>query len=194
MPGVDIPAGDENTRERQETPKKESVLGLGKVQSAPTKPYGKQEQNLGRIFSSNCVQSVAHIQTCHKPSPTHGLVQITESYFFSLKAMEQVKVSEYGSVTFNIDTSLPIYLCDSQGNNQVGGFLRGNSFPKDIYWSGWKVTGSLEVKRRRKAGRTGNTDVLSFRTRGHGAGNGNEIVKEQLILNMNKILQTLSIL
>lgn len=113
MPGVDIPAGDENTRERQETPEKETVLGLGKVQPAPTKPYGKREQNLGRILSSNCVQSVAHIQTCHKPSPTHTLVQITESYFFSLKATEQVKVSEYGGVTFNIDTVLPVYLCDS---------------------------------------------------------------------------------
>lgn len=130
MPGVDIPAGDENTRERQETPKKESVLGLGKVQSAPTKPYGKQEQNLGRIFSSNCVQSVAHIQTCHKPSPTHGLVQITESYFFSLKAMEQVKVSEYGSVTFNIDTSLPIYLCDSQGEQPGWRVSEGQLFPQ----------------------------------------------------------------
>ena len=49
------------------------------------------EQNLGRILTSSCAQSVAHIQTCHKSSPTYGLVQITGLCFFSLKAMGQVK-------------------------------------------------------------------------------------------------------
>lgn len=48
------------------------------------------EQNLGRILTPNCAQSVTHIQTCHKPSPTYGFVQIAGLYF-SLKAMEQVE-------------------------------------------------------------------------------------------------------
>lgn len=46
--GVDTPASDENTREWQDTPKRKSVPGLGKVQSAPTKPYGKQWAESGQ--------------------------------------------------------------------------------------------------------------------------------------------------
>ena len=41
MPGVDKPAGSENTRERQGIPEREHILGLGKVRLAPMEPYGK---------------------------------------------------------------------------------------------------------------------------------------------------------
>lgn len=42
VPGVDKPAGSENTRERQDIPKREHILGLGKVRLAPIEPYGKR--------------------------------------------------------------------------------------------------------------------------------------------------------
>lgn len=113
MPGADKPAGFKNTRERQDTLKREGVLGLERYNRYQQSHMENGEQNLGRIRSSNCVQSVAHIPTCHKPSLTHGLDQITESYFFYLKAMEQVKVSENGDMTFIIDTALPDCLCRS---------------------------------------------------------------------------------
>ena len=94
-------------------------------------------QNLGRIFSSNCVQSVAHIQTCHKPSPTYDLIQIARFYFFSLKAMGQVKESKNGNMTFDIDTGTapPGYLCRSQGGSQAGEFPGVSSAPEDIHWA-----------------------------------------------------------
>lgn len=41
MPGADKPAGGKNTREQQDTPKRKSVLSLGKLQMAATKPYEK---------------------------------------------------------------------------------------------------------------------------------------------------------
>lgn len=106
MPGADKPAGGKNTREQQDTPKRESVLGLESYKWHQQSHMKNGGQNLGRILNSYCDQSVAHIQTCHKPSPLHGLVQITESYLFSLKAMEQSKISEKGEMTFNIDTVL----------------------------------------------------------------------------------------
>lgn len=45
---------------------------------------------------------------------------------------------------------------------------------------------SLEVRRRGNVGSAESTDVLSFRTRSQGA--EDEMVKEQLILNINKII------
>lgn len=42
VPRVDQPAGDENTREWQDIPKRQRTLGLGKVRLAPTEPYGKR--------------------------------------------------------------------------------------------------------------------------------------------------------
>lgn len=88
------------------------------------------ERNLGRIFSSNCVQSVAHIQTCHKPGPTYGLVQNARFYFFFLKAMGQLKGSENGDMTF-------LAICAAhRGGNQAGEFPGGRSALEDVRSAG----------------------------------------------------------
>lgn len=66
-------------------------LGLERYDQHQQSHMENGEQNLGSILTSDCAQSVTHIQTCHKPSPTYSLVQIAGLYFFSLKAMGQVK-------------------------------------------------------------------------------------------------------
>lgn len=145
------------------------------------------EQNLGRILSSNCVQSVAHIKTCHKPSPTHGLVKITESSFFSLPAMELLNGSENGDTTFGIDTVLPCYLCSSQTGQPGWRVSRGQICFHGYLLGRLKGTiGAWGSGEGEKAWGKRNPDVLNFRSRGQGA--RDEMVKEQLVLNINKIL------
>lgn len=85
------------------------------------------EQNLGRILSSNCVQSVAHLQNCHKPHPAFSLIQI--AVFLPSQSHGQVKESKYGGMNFSIDHLLPGYLCSSGRWEQISRASRGQIRP-----------------------------------------------------------------
>lgn len=72
------------------------------------------------------------------------------------------------------------------GGSQAGEFPGVSSAPRTSTEQDERHIRNLEVRRRRKVGFAGSADVLSFRSRGQGV--DNEMVKEQLTLNINKII------
>lgn len=64
MPGVDKPAGSENTREQQNIPKREGVFGLGKSTISTSRAIWKTERI---IWAESSVPTVSNLQPIYKP-------------------------------------------------------------------------------------------------------------------------------
>lgn len=64
VPGVDKPAGSENTREQQNIPKREGVFGLGKSMISTNKAIWK---TVCRIWAESSVPTVSNLWPIYKP-------------------------------------------------------------------------------------------------------------------------------